>query len=136
MIDLASNVEANKTIRARRFYSLKNPCPNDVHPLSGQLVWCNPPGPVGEVRRFWNIWRRAVRYSGCGAFLIFNLDHWRTLSRPDLEEVFYVGIWPWRLRFVGAPSQYNHPSAVVLRGDDGLAFGVARETMNIVRWMR
>lgn len=117
-LDLASNEKANKLVQAKRYFSLRNKCPDapPMHP--GEVVWCNPPGPVAEVRRFWAIWLGCMqhRHDAQGGFLIFNLDHLRALSQPPPSLPRYeVVFWRRRLRFVGAPSQYNHPSGLVLK---------------------
>jgi len=112
-LDLASSAEANKLVRAPKYYSETQPCPEEP-PSSGEIVWCNPPGPVEKVRWFWLVWMWCVSQGAEGAFLIFNLDHWRTLAKPDASgPPLYVSLPRSRLRFVGAPAQYNHPSGIV-----------------------
>ena len=113
-VDLASNAKANETVRAARWYSLERPCPDRPVVRLGELVWCNPPGPVENVRLFFQRWERAVNESKAGAFLVFNLDHFRSL---ESERPWYkVVICRKRLKFVGAPSQYNHPSGLIFAG--------------------
>jgi hypothetical protein len=131
--DLASNSEANKLVRAKHYYSLKHPCPDIVPASRGKVVWCNPPGPVEKVRWFWSRWLMHIELGWSGAFLIFNLDHLRllpALSTFILPRDLYFEVPPKRLRFVGAPSQYNHPSGLVstarLSGVGG----------NCMRWTR
>jgi len=113
-LDLASNAKANETVRAARYYSLERPCPEQPEVKHGELVFCNPPGGVARVREFFQRWERAVNVSKAGAFLVFNMDHFRSL---ESERPWYrVVICRKRLKFVGAPSQYNHPSALVFAG--------------------
>jgi hypothetical protein len=126
-LDLASNPEANKIVRARKFYTLQNPCPSAVRLRCTSVIWCNPPGPVEMVRLFWERWLTLMEDGHEGGFLIFNLDHWRTLKAPATP--LYVCLWPKRLKFVGAPSQYNHPSALVLSKHPGYTF-----KGKVVRW--
>ena len=132
-LDLASNATANKLVKAKRFFSVENPCPSAFTKMpAGTVVWCNPPGPVAEVRRFWDIWQGCIvnsRASVQGAFLIFNLDHLRALSHPRVA--YEVVFWRKRLRFVGAPSQYNHPSALVMLTHSG----VGLEHGPVMGWM-
>ncbi len=137
-LDLASNKKANEVIQARRFYSLQRPCPECVAPPDGALVWCNPPGPVAKVRWFWDVWVNAVRSSGCGGFLVFNLDHLRALSPIQRCDRFVFVPWPKRLRFVGAPSQYNHPSGLVFAGGADVAATVRKldDRMHPMVWSR
>ena len=113
-LDLASNATANLMVRAERYYSLERPCPDQPETRLGELVFCNPPGAAENVRLFFQRWCRAVEVSKFGGFLCFNTDHFRSLECK----------WPWfkvvmcrkRLKFVGAPSQYNHPSALIFAG--------------------
>ena len=113
-LDLASNAKANETVRAARYYSLERHCPERPDVKLGELVWANPPGPVENVRLFFQRWCRAVAVSKAGCFLVFNLDHFRSLEceRPW----FKVVMCRKRLKFVEAPSQYNHPSALIFAG--------------------
>ena len=113
-LDLASNARANDTVRAARWYSLERPCPEEPEVRYGELVFCNPPGPVENVRLFFNLWQRAVDISKVGVFLVFNLDHFRSL---ESERPWYkVVMCRKRLKFIGAPSQYNHPSGLIFAG--------------------
>lgn len=116
-IDLASNRHANEIIRARSYYSLEHPCPASIAPYGGRLIYCNPPGPVANVRWFWDVWVNAMHSSGNGAFLIFNLDHLRSLTPLQKHVCMTFVPLPKRVRYVGAASQYNHPSALVFSGD-------------------
>jgi hypothetical protein len=113
-VDLASNAVANETVKAARYYSLERPCPDQPDVKHGELTFCNPPGPVENVRLFFQRWCRAVEVSKAGGFLCFNVDHFRSLEceRPW----FKVVMCRKRLKFVGAPSQYNHPSALIFAG--------------------
>ena len=113
-VDLASNAKANETVRAARWYSLERPCPEEPEVQHGELVWTNPPGPVENVRLFFQRWERAVDVSKVGAFLVFNMDHLRSLA--SARPWYKVVICRKRLKFVGAPSQYNHPSALIFAG--------------------
>ena len=113
-VDLASSATANELVRAARYYSLENPCPERPDVKHGEVVWANPPGGVASVREFFQRWERAVNVSKVGAFLVFNADHFRSLAS---ERPWYKVIaCRKRLKFVGAPSQYNHPSLLVFAG--------------------
>jgi hypothetical protein len=109
--DLCSSKQHNKIVGARKFYSRLKPCPE--HPRDKGVIWCNPPGPSELVIEFWNRWCWCTEpcQGGEGAFLIFNLDHWRMLHIPNGEH--FVWLPRNRLRFIGAPSQASFPSAVV-----------------------
>jgi len=129
-LDLASNPKANKLVRADRYYQKIDPCPDAPHLADNDVVWCNPPGPVAEVKRFFSIWDRCMGMAGNqGGFLIFNMDHWRALE-PVYGE-YTVVIWCKRLKFVGAPSQYNHPSSLVLC----TRAGIGTEHGPVVSWI-
>jgi hypothetical protein len=126
-IDLASNRSANARIGAREFYSKSNSCPEHVPIKTHSVVWCNPPGPVEKVRWFWDRWCECIANDATGGFLIFNLDHWRTLGAPAAP--LFVCILRQRLRFVGAESQFHHPSALVLSEDPRATY-----VGNVVQW--
>jgi hypothetical protein len=112
-LDLASNPHANRLVQAEDFYSEANPCPLQLPPLRGKVLWCNPPGPVEKVRMFWATWLRAIVDGAEGGFIAFNMDHWRSLEpAPPMERPLYCCVWPKRLIFVGAACQYNHPSVI------------------------
>ena len=86
--DLASSAEANVRVRARRYWSQGNPCPQE--PNLGGVVWANPPGPGARVKEFWGIWNRLVIRGCTGAFLIFKQDHWRQLPAPAFSATAIV----------------------------------------------
>jgi len=117
--DLASSAEHNKIIRAKKYWTAQDPCPERPD-LFGEetpdpVVWCNPPGPLLNVGKFWAIWLWCVSVSCRGAFLIYNMDHWRCLPAPP--EDMCVVVLHKRLRFVGAKSGASFPSALVLSRD-------------------
>lgn len=115
-LDLASSHRANETVRAKAFCSAENPCPTHPHVIPGQVVWCNPPGPCEHVAEFWDVWLGCVSRGARGGFLIFNVDHWRQLEAPGWD--LPVVVLRKRLRFVGAKSQANFPSVLVLSDGD------------------
>lgn len=113
--DLASSTGHNKIVKARNYHCEKYPCPQYPYMRVGGVSWLNPPGPGKSVIEFWNIWRRAITLNhGEGAFLIFNLDHWRQLPGPGFPVT--VIILRKRLKFIGAKSSASFPSALVLTG--------------------
>jgi hypothetical protein len=98
-VDMASNADANAYVQAVRYYTETDPCP-DV--ISGNSIWCNPPGPSGHVQYFWDIWRRAIERGSHGSFLCFSVDHFAMLERPGVP----VGVLflRSRVRFRGQTS--------------------------------
>ena len=111
-IDLASDAQAQKIVRARRYYSLEKPCPLVVTlPPDPGTVWCNPPGPSENVIRFWQIWCSCVARGAEGSFLAFSVDHLRFLVPPPTR--CYVLFFEKRLKFVGNRSQAAIASAFV-----------------------
>jgi hypothetical protein len=114
-LDLASSAGDNRRICARHFYSPEKPCPETPHVAAGEFVWCNPPGPYKvHGKFFWNVWCGCIRRGAVGAYLIYNLDHWRHLMPPSFEAS--VIVLAKRLRFEGNKHQANFPSALVLSG--------------------
>lgn len=113
-IDLASSETHNKRILAVRFYSRRNPCPpaRKIAVTRTQVVYCNPPGPSQNVAKFWDIWQELMDRTpeNKGAFLLFNLDHWRHLRTTQDREVELIRK---RVTFHGAPNCHNHPSAII-----------------------
>jgi hypothetical protein len=108
-VDMATNTMWLPAVGARRNYTLLKPCPAKVD--GGAAVWCNPPAGVNAVRWFWDAWCGAVDRGAEGGFLIYQIDHWRTLPAPPTT--CYCVLWPKRLRFVGAPCQANFSSVLV-----------------------
>lgn len=142
-IDLASSAASNVLVGAKDYYSRLDPCPDHIRVPQGSVLWCNPPGPGSEVKRFWRIWCRAIRvYEACGAFLIYNIDHWRSLERPPT--ILWAIPLPKRLKFEGAKHGAAWSSALVVRllspqtSDAGRAFNEAssklHELGHVLRW--
>ena len=113
-LDLASSEEANKIVKAKRFYSAEKPCPLAPGVGLDEMVWCNPPGPCWAVKEFWDAWVSCVQRSARGGFLIFAIDHLRQLPAPPMP--LPVIMLRKRIRFVGAPGGANFASALVLSG--------------------
>lgn len=111
-IDLASSGAANRHVKAARYWTASRPCPRRVPVEVGDHVWCNPPGPCGNVARFWAIWLDCIQRGAKGSFLLFKQDHWRQLSPPHRPMVGLV--LRRRQRFVGAAGGANFPSTLVL----------------------
>ena len=113
-VDLASSPEANRSILAWCYYSKENPCPDDFLCCDGTVIWCNPPGPGKKVQAFWKIFKRAyeVKYAE-GAFLLFNMDHWRQLEPPLPGFGYFVTILKKRLKFKGNKNGASFPSALI-----------------------
>jgi hypothetical protein len=115
-IDLASSAEHNTRVQAARYYSEADPCPPTIAVTPADVVWCNPPGPGWRVKEFWATWCDCVRQDAQGGFLVFNLDHLRQLAAPG--PTLSVVILRKRLRFHGAPSSANFPSALIVRNGE------------------
>lgn len=82
-LDLASSADDNRVVRAGRFFSVENPCPEHPEINPDDVVWCNPPGPARNVKWFWEVWKDCIkRRDVSGAFLAFSIDHLRLLSPP------------------------------------------------------
>lgn len=78
--DLASSVEFNKAVGARWIYTAEITCPETVWTVLPSVIYCNPPGPSTNVIWFFDVWQDATRRPNSGAFLIYNIDHWRMLK--------------------------------------------------------
>jgi len=117
-IDLASSEIHNKRIGAELSFTEAHPCLENLPDLLAQdpasyTVWCNPPGPGKEVKRFWNIWCRCMCSPNVsGGFLIYNIDHWRQLPQPT--NFMYAVILNKRLKFVGAAHGASFASVLIL----------------------
>jgi hypothetical protein len=112
-LDLCSSEHHNKIVKARRFHSLEKPCPRRPRVQSTGVVWCNPPGPCGSVGEFWQTWLYCVcEKAANGAFLFFNIDHWRQLPPPPMELPAIV--LRRRIRFLGNENGASFPSVLVL----------------------
>ena len=109
-IDLASSEKHNKVVGAYKYYSIDDPCPEVTWTVP--TTFCNPPGPVANVRWFWDVWCNTLAPGRGGAFLIFQIDHWRTLPAPPRD--LWCLLWPKRLKFVGAKDGANFSSVLVL----------------------
>jgi len=125
-VDLASSNEFNESVGALYFFSKEDWCPAHLsvwgHP---QVFYCNPPGPSSEVKRFFDIWQRATDHPNLGAFLVYNIDHWRMLhpSRP-----LWALMFAKRLKFIGAKHQANFGSVLITTKKPPKGFG------HIFRW--
>jgi len=127
-VDLASSMVFNEIVRAACFYSRMLPCPDDLdadYLQKPTVIYCNPPGPSGEVKRFFDIWQRATKQPNHGAFLIYNIDHWRML-RPTRP--LWALMFDKRLRFIGAQHQANFGSVLITTKKPPKGFG------HIFRW--
>jgi hypothetical protein len=128
-LDLASNAVANETVLAKQFYTLENPCPDTV-PLQGiGTVWCNPPGPLTNVEKFWNIWLDCICFGIDGGFLIYNIDHWRCLTHSF--ESLYVLVLRKRIKFMGAKHGASFPSVLVFSSEPKT---LAIDTGHLLEW--
>jgi hypothetical protein len=129
-LDLCSSAKHNKVVGARNFFTKHEPCPSADSFLELDMlhsnVWCNPPGPSGLVIDFWRRWLACMAAGANGAFLIFNLDHWRMLVHPTDE--FFIWIPRYRLKYMGAPSQASFPSGVVFTQQPKIPHG------HLLRW--
>ena len=110
----------------RDCYTLERPCPKELPRSKYSRVWCNPPAGVEAVRSFWGTWCEALTHSAQGAFLIYQIDHWRSLPPPPVNT--WCLIWPKRLKFVGASCQANFSSVLVLTAPPEIGHG------NVVEW--
>jgi hypothetical protein len=133
-VDLASSMVFNKMIGAGGIFTKESPCPGDLDAgsFNGAIIYCNPPGPSTEVKRFFDIWQRTTRPRDSlifrpnhGAFLIYNIDHWRMLqpTRP-----LWVLMFAKRLKFVGAKHQANFGSVLITTKKPPEGFG------HILKW--
>lgn len=127
-VDLASSEEHNARVRAGRIYTIHNPCPRRVPVLPGEVVWCNPPGPGSQVKEFWAIWNDCLAAGAAGAFLFFQIDHWRQVAPPAMP--LAVVILRRRLRYVGAKSSANFASVLAI-ANSRLDL---RDLGHVVRW--
>lgn len=127
-LDLASNSVDQERIRARRFYSRKAPCPDRPPISSGDIVWCNPPGPSKEVVRFWRIWCDCIERGAAGAFLVFSVDHVRMLGQPHVE--CWVGFLRRRPKFLGNTSSATIGAALITTKPPTLA------VVDLAVWMK
>lgn len=130
-IDLASSDEANKRVNATCYYTLELPA-IDPPLCKGSVVYCNPPGPSTEVKRFWGIWCFCLARGAVGAFLVFNLDHLRMLPAPPVECLVWFP--RHRLRFVGAPSTAAFSSSLVMSIPPGLPPSAFSHLPGAVMW--
>jgi len=110
--DLASNEQANRLVRAYRYWSVSDRCPLKPTLIPSAVVWCNPPGPGKQVKYFWQAWLHCIEQGASGGFLIFKQDHWRQLPPPPSPLPCVV--LRKRLKFVGAPQAASFPSTLVL----------------------
>lgn len=106
-LDLASSETHNDRIRATNYYSAENPCPDK--PVCVGWVWCNPPAGMKVVADFWEKWLYATAWCEHGAFLVYQIDHWRSLRPVPL----WFHLMKKRQRYIGAPCQ-AHFSGVLL----------------------
>jgi len=112
--DLASSEEHNRIVKAGIYFTKKDPLKN-VNNLAPGMIYCNPPGPSELVLHFWVQWQVCVSLCGWqGAFLLFNIDHWRMLPRPTFHTKALL--LRRRLRFVGAKHQANFSSMLFFAG--------------------
>ena len=134
-LDLASSDAANESVRALHYYTADKPCPAlqsaPQRSQAGRLVWCNPPGPVAHVQWFWAAWNAYVARGALGAFLLFNIDHWRQVTAPTVAaEVVVVRR---RLPFTGpgcSGAGASFASALVCAG-----FSAPRDLGHVVSWV-
>lgn len=140
-IDLASNVEAQKIVMARRWYSKINPCPEFVNQElmeipRPRIVWCNPPGPSSRVVRFWDTFKNLVdNHDSFGAFLLFSIDHLRMIDPPKYGKSYIVPIRK-RIKFVGAKSTASISSALIICGIDHLTAIKLDSDGHMGRWLK
>ena len=70
-LDLASSAQFNERVRAQRFFSEQDPCPDSLPAAKG--VFCNPPGDGGLVR-FWRILTSNLHNFDHAIFVSFSLE--------------------------------------------------------------
>jgi hypothetical protein len=134
-LDLCTNEEHNKTVGAQTYYTATDPCPKVPLCPPDKVVYCNPPGPAWCVREFWLAWLNCVSRCGSGAvgaFLIFNLDHWRQIGAPPRQ--MPVVVLRKRLAFMGARDTASFPSALVLSDLSSDQMELVEEHGHITRW--
>lgn len=106
--DLASSHEFNKTVGARWYYSIESPCPEMIQTDIPSVIYCNPPGPSKNVIWFFDVWQEATRRPNAGAFLIYNIDHWRML---EPKRPLWALMFRKRLAFLGIPHRKRSDGA-------------------------
>jgi hypothetical protein len=129
-LDLASSRDANQIVQAHKYFNASFPCPpewdlwnrvqvvgrddtvHDIIPaeLTNQVdldhaptVWCNPPGPSKNVKKFWDVWCKLTQKCHFhGAFLLYSVDHIRMLH-IDADHTYDIGAHfiRERLKFTG-----------------------------------
>lgn len=131
--DLASSPGHNERVRAQRYFVAgSSKAIGTYQPTPKSVVWCNPPGPCSRVKIFWARWLEFTP-PGNGAFLIYNLDHWRQLPAPPTP--MHVLVLQKRIKFVGATSSASFPSAIVWAKMPGVWHNkLLREHGHMVVW--
>lgn len=110
-LDLASSAADQRRVGAKKFYSVRDPCPAVPRLPTDAIVWCNPPGPSGKVIWFWETWCRCIRMGAEGSFLVFSIDHLRLLrNRTGIS--LYATFLP-RIKFVGNRNQAAIASVLI-----------------------
>ncbi len=114
--DLASNITDAHRLCALQggphvYWYRDNPCPREPTLPAGSRVYCNPPGPGKAILPFWRTWCHCIMEGASGAFLIFNADHWRYLTKPNFDVCGVM--FRKRIRFERAKSGASFPSILV-----------------------
>lgn len=108
--DLASSDKFNESVGAVWYFTKKIRCPGTVVTVEPTVVYCNPPGPSKNVIWFFDVWQNVTRRPNSGAFLIYNIDHWRMLqpTRP-----LWALMFEKRLKFIGEENGASFSSVLI-----------------------